>query len=193
MSTMGSDVSNAASLHIEPGSHWLQGVRRVPSPFADERPDGTVISLVVLHSISLPPGQFGTGAVEGLFTGQLEAGLRAAHPDLDGLRVSAHLFVQRSGEIVQFVPFDRRAWHAGRSSWKGQSGCNDCSIGIEIEGMDHVPYEGAQYATLRRVLTTLWQRYPGIARDAVVGHEHVAPGRKTDPGPAFDWRRLVER
>lgn len=188
---MGSEVSSAAPLLIEPGSHWLQGIRCVPSPFADERPDGTVISLVVLHGISLPPGQFGTGAVEGLFTGELSHGLRASHPDLEGLRVSAHLFVQRSGAIVQFVSFDRRAWHAGRSSWKGNSGCNDYSIGIEIEGMDQVPYEGAQYTTLRRVLAALWQRYPGLARDAVVGHEHVAPGRKTDPGPAFDWRRLA--
>ncbi len=189
---MGSDVSNATPLHIEPGAHWLQGVRRVPSPFADERPDGAVIRLVVLHSISLPPGQFGTGAVEGLFTGRLPQGLRATHPDLAGLRVSAHLFVQRDGQIVQFVPFDRRAWHAGRSSWKGTANCNDYSIGIEIEGMDQVLYEGAQYATVRRVLTALWQRYPGIGRDAVVGHEHVAPGRKTDPGCAFDWRRLAQ-
>ena len=186
-----SDNSFGVALRIDPGTHWLLGARRAPSPYSDERPEGAVISLVVLHSISLPPGQFGGGAVEGLFTGQLAQELRAAHPDLNGLRVSAHLFIRRNGEVVQCVPFDQRAWHAGRSSWRGNARCNDYSIGIEIEGMDHVPYDDAQYATLRRVLMVLWQHYPGIARNAVVGHEHIAPGRKTDPGPAFDWRRLV--
>ena len=116
--------------------------------------------------------------------------MRRAHPDLDGLRVSAHLFIRRDGEIVQFVPFNRRAWHAGLSSWRGMPGCNDYSIGIELEGMDQVPYERAQYLSLRRVLPALWHRYPGIHRLAVVGHEHIAPGRKSDPGPAFDWTQL---
>lgn len=171
-------------------AHWLVAAARMPSPFQDARPVDITPTLVVLHGISLPPGRFGTGVVEALFLGALPDAVRRAHPDLDGLRVSAHLLVRRDGSLVQFVPFDRRAWHAGRSAWRGRSGCNDFAIGIEIEGMDIVPYADAQYAALAGVLPALRAAYPGIAADAVVGHEHVAPGRKTDPGPAFDWQRL---
>ena len=171
-------------------AHWLAAATRMPSPFQDARPQGVLPALIVLHGISLPPGRFGTGVVEALFLGSLPEAVVRAHPDLDGLRVSTHLFIRRDGSLVQFVPFDQRAWHAGRSAWRGRSGCNDFAIGIELEGMDIVPYDDAQYATLVAVLPALRAAYPGIAADAVVGHEHVAPGRKTDPGPAFDWRRL---
>ena len=171
-------------------AHWLAAATRMPSPFQDARPAGVAPTLVVLHGISLPPGRFGAGVVEALFVGALREDIRRTWPDLDGLRVSTHLFIRRDGSLVQFVPFDRRAWHAGRSAWRGRSGCNDFAIGIELEGMDVVPYADAQYAALVAVLPALRAAYPGIAEDAVVGHEHVAPGRKTDPGPAFDWRRL---
>lgn len=170
--------------------HWLEGVERLPSPFFDARPAGTTVALVVLHGISLPPGRFGTGVVESLFLGRLTDEVRRAHPDLDGLRVSTHLFIRRDGSVVQFVPFDCRAWHAGRSAWRGRDGCNDYSIGIELEGMDVVPYTPEQYLALQTLLPALRAAYPGILADAIVGHEHVAPGRKTDPGPAFAWAKL---
>ncbi len=171
-------------------AHWLQGASRLPSPHQDARPAGVEPSLVILHGISLPPGRFGTGVVESLFLGQLPVPEQRAYPDLVGLRVSSHLFMRRDGSIAQFVPFDRRAWHAGRSAWRGRAGCNDFSIGIELEGMDLLPYADAQYDALARTLPALRAAYPGIVQDAIVGHEHVAPGRKTDPGPAFEWHRL---
>lgn len=165
---------------------WWPRARRVPSPNADERPDATVIDLVVVHSISLPPGVYGGDEVEALFTNRLDGD---AHPYLDalrGLRVSSHFFVRRDGEVMQFVGCDRRAWHAGRSAWNGREACNDFAIGIELEGLEHHPFDDAQYAALGTLLRALRRRYP-IA--TVVGHEHVAPGRKQDPGSAFDWAR----
>lgn len=161
--------------------------RQVASPNCDERPDGTPITLAVVHGISLPPGKFGGRAVEKLFTNRLDA---AAHPQfagLEGLRVSAHFFVRRDGRLLQFVPCAKRAWHAGASSWNGRERCNDFSVGIELEGTDDLPYAGAQYTMLARLVKALRRRYP-IAE--VVGHSDIAPGRKTDPGPAFDWMRL---
>lgn len=167
---------------------WWAGARRSPSPNAGPRPAGTVIDLVVLHSISLPPGQFGGSEVEDFFRNRLDT---AAHPyfeQLRDLKVSAHFFVRRSGEVVQFVSCDLRAWHAGASSWRGREQCNDYSIGIELEGLDDgTRFEAAQYAALARLLRALARAYP--VREAV-GHEHVAPGRKADPGAGFDWRRL---
>ena len=166
-----------------PGSH-----RRIESPNVDERPDTAVIGLVVVHSISLPPGVYGGDAVTALFTNRLD---HDAHPYFDqlrGLRVSAHFFVRRDGSVVQFVSCDRRAWHAGRSSWRGLPACNDFSIGIELEGLEDTPFQPAQYDSLARLLRALARRYP---IEAVVGHEHVAPGRKKDPGSAFDWRALA--
>jgi len=167
----------------------LRGARYIESPNCDERPPGE-ISLLVIHGISLPPGEFGGDGVLRLFTNTLDWAQHPFYATLRGVRVSAHFFVRRSGEIIQFVPCGRRAWHAGQSSWRGRGRCNDFSIGVELEGVDTRPYTERQYARLVRLATTLRRRYP-IAE--VVGHSDIAPGRKTDPGPAFDWRRLQPR
>lgn len=169
---------------------WLDGAQRMRSPNCDARPAGAGVELVVVHGISLPPGEFGAKWVEHLFLNTLDC---AAHPyfaSLDGLRVSAHLLVRRDGSLVQFVPFDQRAWHAGRSAWRGREHCNDFSVGIELEGCDEVAYSSAQYMALAAVLRALQAHYPSLAADAVAGHSDIAPGRKKDPGPAFDWSRL---
>jgi AmpD protein len=166
---------------------WLRGARRVPSPNADERPAETDITLVVVHGISLPPGEFGGDDVLHLFTNRLEHDAHPYFATLRGLRVSAHFYIRRDGSLVQLVPCSRRAWHAGASSWKGRERCNDFSIGVELEGTDTRPYTVRQYARLARLVRTLRTRYP--VRD-VAGHSDIAPGRKTDPGPSFDWRRL---
>lgn len=177
-------------MRIDLPEGWLAEARRIDSPHQDARPPHTVLDLVVIHGISLPPGEYGGDAVEALFSGRLDT---AAHPyfaTLDGLRVSAHLLIRRGGEILQFVPFSRRAWHAGISCHAGREACNDFSIGIELEGGDHDPYADAQYHQLTRVLTGLFAAYSRLGPEAVVGHSDIAPGRKTDPGPAFDWTRL---
>lgn len=147
--------------------------------------------LVVVHGISLPPGQYGGPEIEALFTNTLDA---AAHPyfsEISHLEVSAHFLIRRAGEVVQFVSTDERAWHAGASSWKGREQCNDFSIGIELEGCDKEAYTDPQYGALNKLLGALTKQYPDIRHDAIVGHSDIAPGRKTDPGPAFDWSRLV--
>ena len=165
----------------------MGAARRMPSPNCDDRPQDTPISLVVVHGISLPPGQFGGDAVERLFTNRLDP---TAHPYYAGiahLRVSSHFLVRRDGALVQFVACARRAWHAGESTWRGAPRCNDFSIGIEVEGTDAEPYADAQYVELARLCRALARRYP-IAD--IVGHCDIAPGRKTDPGPAFDWARF---
>ncbi len=171
--------------------HWLQGARRRVSPHADARPDPGDISLVVVHGISLPPGQFGTGLVEALFTSTLDTTLHPALADLNGVRVSSHLLIGRRGRLTQFVPFNCRAWHAGESSHRGRSNCNDYSIGIELEGTDRTAYTGSQYRRLKEALAALFSRYARLSLADVVGHAEIAPGRKTDPGPAFDWPRLL--
>jgi N-acetyl-anhydromuramoyl-L-alanine amidase len=163
-------------------------MRIVESPNCDERPPGTEVSLVVLHCISLPPGEYGGDAIERLFTNRLDA---AAHPyfrQLDGLKVSAHFLIRRDGEVVQFVPVERRAWHAGASWWRGRGRCNDFSVGIELEGTEHEDFADAQYAALRALLCSLRNRLP--LRD-LAAHSDVAPGRKTDPGARFDWARAL--
>ena len=163
-------------------------MRIVDSPNQDERPPGTEISLVVLHSISLPPGEYAGDSIEHLFTNCLDP---QAHPyfrEICGLKVSAHFLVRRDGSLVQFVPAERRAWHAGASSWRGRSRCNDFSIGIELEGSEDDAFESAQYAALASLLRNLQQTFP--IRD-VAAHSDVAPGRKTDPGAHFDWPRLL--
>ncbi|MEP7275524.1 MAG: 1,6-anhydro-N-acetylmuramyl-L-alanine amidase AmpD [Betaproteobacteria bacterium] len=162
--------------------------RQIASPNCDERPHGTPVTLAVVHGISLPPGRFGGNAVVQLFTNRLDPAAHPYYAGLAGLCVSAHFFVRRDGRLLQFVPCALRAWHAGGSSWKGRDRCNDYSIGIELEGTDETRYAGAQYAMLARLLKALRRRYP-IAD--VVGHSAIAPGRKTDPGPAFDWARLT--
>lgn len=174
---------------------WLEGagVCRRFSPNCDERPTGEEISLLVIHNISLPPGEFGGCHIDELFHNCLNP---AAHPyfaSLEGLQVSAHLLIDRQGRVTQYVPFHLRAWHAGRSCHQGRERCNDFSIGIELEGCDDVPYEERQYETLQKVTECLLLAYPAINRhnraDHIVGHSHIAPGRKTDPGDTFDWTR----
>ena len=167
---------------------WLPGARRVLSPNRDARPDGVAIDLAVVHSISLPPGVYGGDAVERLFTNRLDWDEHPYYATIRGLRVSSHLFVRRDGSLVQFVPIGERAWHAGASAWRGRERCNDFSVGIELEGLEGDGFEPAQYAALADVLHAL-RRDRGVA--AVAGHEDVAPGRKHDPGPGFDWRRLA--
>lgn len=170
--------------------HRLEQARQVASPFADARPAGALPELIVIHNISLPPGEFGGPYVEELFTGRLDP---AAHPyfaEIHHLEVSAHLFLRRDGSLVQFVPFDFRAWHAGQSHWRGRERCNDFSIGIEVEGADDVPYTARQYDVLAELIVALRSAYPTIAEDALTGHCDIAPGRKTDPGPSFDWAFL---
>ncbi len=162
----------------------------MPSPNQNARLDPENISLVVVHGISLPPAEFGTGAVARFFCNTLDCSRDPRLTDLEGVRVSAHLFVSRRGAVTQFVPFDRRAWHAGVSRYRGRTDCNDFSIGIELEGTDDCGYANCQYVVLARILDTLIARYPRMDRSAVVGHNEVAPARKTDPGPHFDWRRV---
>lgn len=148
------------------------------------------VSLVVVHGISLPPGEFGGPWIDALFTNTLDPSVHPYFREIAGLTVSAHLLVRRDGELVQYVPFDRRAWHAGRSCYDGRDNCNDFSIGIELEGADEVPYTHQQYDALVRVLALLERRYPEVAGH-VAGHSDIAPGRKTDPGPSFDWALLA--
>ena len=170
---------------------WLHGwwtpARHVPSPNCGPRPAGAAVSLAVVHSISLPPGMYRGDAVQRLFTNRLDWDADPYYQSIRGLQVSAHFFVRRQGRVIQFVSCEQRAWHAGVSSWRGRENCNDWSIGIELEGLEGQPFEPAQYAQLARLLHALARRYP-VAE--TVGHEHVAPGRKADPGPGFDWARL---
>jgi AmpD protein len=175
---------------IDRKTGWLRGVRRVASPNHDDRPADALPELVVVHGISLPPGQFGGGWIERLFCNELPATHHPYFAEVGGLRVSAHALIDRAGTVTQFVSFERRAWHAGQSSHCGREACNDYSIGIELEGADDVPYEDAQYATLARLIAALRVAYPSLAEAPIVGHSDIAPGRKTDPGPAFDWPRL---
>lgn len=170
-------------------SGWLRGVRRVESPNCDERPQPLDISLLVIHAISLPPERFGGPWIDRLFTNTLAP---EAHPYFAGLRdlrVSAHLLIRRRGGIVQYVPFQRRAWHAGVSHFEGRERCNDFSIGIELEGCDTRPFTDRQYTQLTAVTRALLARYPRLTPARIVGHSDIAPGRKTDPGPCFDWAR----
>jgi AmpD protein len=166
---------------------WLPAVRRLPSPNCDQRPRGTAIELIVIHNISLPPGVFDGNAVIELFTNQLDWDAHPYYQAMRGLRVSAHFFIRRDGTVIQFVPCALRAWHAGVSSWQGRERCNDFSIGIELEGSDEQPFDDAQYDALRRLVDVLKAAYPV---KAVAGHSDIAPGRKSDPGPHFAWRRL---
>ena len=161
---------------------------QVPSPNCDERPDGCAISLIVVHGISLPPGEFGGDAILRLFTNRIEASAHPYYATIADVRVSAHFLIRRDGTLLQFVACAKRAWHAGASSWRGRGRCNDYAIGVELEGTDTLPYTRAQYAMLSRLVRALRRRYP---IEVVVGHSDVAPGRKTDPGPAFDWERLA--
>jgi N-acetyl-anhydromuramoyl-L-alanine amidase len=184
-------MTTVPNSHLEGASGgWVTGAREVASPNCDARPDGVGFDLIVIHGISLPPGQFGGGFVEQLFTNTLNIDAHPSFSSLEGLHVSSHFLIGRGGELVQFVPVSKRAWHAGVSSFEGRERCNDFSIGIELEGTDELPYEDAQYATLATLLDALTELQPAITSQRVVGHSDVAPGRKTDPGEAFDWPRL---
>ncbi|HEX4871313.1 MAG TPA: 1,6-anhydro-N-acetylmuramyl-L-alanine amidase AmpD [Nevskiaceae bacterium] len=168
------------------GLHWLQPARHRLSPHCDERPPGSPVDLLVIHAISLPPDRFGGPYVDDLFMGTLDCDADPYFEGLRGLRVSAHLLIDRRGALTQYVPFHRRAWHAGASEWRGRSRCNDFSIGIELEGSDHQPFTPVQMKVLVAVSRCLLAHYR-IPPDQVAGHSEIAPGRKTDPGPYFDW------
>jgi AmpD protein len=179
----------ALPLRIGPDG-WVDGVRRIPSQNCDDRPAGMAVELLVLHNISLPPGHFGNDRIERLFLNILEP---CAHPFLElltGVRVSAHFLIERDGRITQFVSCGRRAWHAGASVFDGRAGCNDFSVGIELEGSDFTAFESAQYAALAKLTAALRAAVP---LRAVRGHSHIAPGRKTDPGPLFDWHHFASQ
>jgi AmpD protein len=157
------------------------------SPHFDDRPEGEKVTLLVIHSISLPPGEFGGNWIDDLFMGTLDPQAHPYFAEIEGLEVSAHFLIRRDGTLVQYVPTDKRAWHAGASSWKGRERCNDFSIGVELEGADDVPFAEPQYETLARLRDDLEKRYGKLE---VAGHNEIAPGRKTDPGPWFDWSRF---
>lgn len=175
-------------MQIEPGG-LLQSARYIPSPNCDDRPAGEAIELLVIHNISLPPGEFGGPGIIDLFTNKLDPGAHPYYREIAGLRVSSHFLIQRDGEIIQFVPCSKRAWHAGESNWRGRCRCNDFSIGIELEGSDDGLFDDAQYERLAELTRALQAKYP-IAD--IAGHSDIAPGRKTDPGPRFDWARYRE-
>lgn len=177
-------------LTVELPAGLMPQARQVASPNHDLRPAGAEIDLLVIHAISLPPAEFGGPYIDQLFTNSLAYDTHPYFTGLRGLKVSSHLLIRRDGELVQYVPFGRRAWHAGASRWGGRPACNDSAIGIELEGCDDSPYEDAQYQCLIAAAQAILAAYPAIAPERVVGHCHIAPERKTDPGPYFDWGRL---
>ncbi len=180
---------------LDGATGWFAGVRRLPSPNCDARPPDAAIDLLVIHGISLPPGEFGGDGIDRLFTNTLDP---AAHPyyrEIAGLRVSSHLLIDRSGAVTQYVSVNDRAWHAGVSCFQGRERCNDFAVGIELEGTDDTAYTATQYRSLAQLTRALQRHYPALAGSRIVGHSDIAPGRKTDPGPAFDWayyRQLIE-
>lgn len=177
-------------MKIDPTTGLLDEAHQIPSPNQDERPPGAEPELVVVHGITLPPGELGGPWIDRLFTNRLDP---EAHPDfreIAHLRVSAHALIRRDGSITQYVPFHRRAWHAGVSSWQGRERVNDFSVGVELEGTDDTPYGPVQYEVLADLVRALAANYPGITPERITGHSDVAPGRKTDPGPSFAWDRL---
>jgi AmpD protein len=176
-----------------PGKLWLPGLAHVPSPNFDERPPGCAVDLLVIHNISLPPGEFGGGHIQALFLNQLDSGAHPYFAQIAHLRVSAHLLIRRSGETIQFVALEHRAWHAGLSNFCGRERCNDFSIGIELEGSDDKAFSDAQYQALSHLGAHIRRLFPAIGDDRIVGHLDIAPGRKTDPGPCFDWPRFREQ
>ncbi|MGR9106170.1 MAG: 1,6-anhydro-N-acetylmuramyl-L-alanine amidase AmpD [Gammaproteobacteria bacterium] len=170
--------------------HWLEAARRIPSANCNERPAGCEINLIVIHCISLPPGQFGGDAIDELFQNRLDPREHPYFESIHQLKVSAHALIRRGGEITQYVAFDRRAWHAGESSYQGRPKCNDFSIGIELEGTDDSAFTSAQYSCLASLIVSLISHYPTLSRQRIAGHSDIAPGRKTDPGIYFHWERL---
>ncbi len=183
-----------ADLQVDLESGLMRGVRQIASPNCDSRPAGAEVDLIVVHGISLPPGEFGGPWIDRLFTNELPPGAHPYFAEVASLRVSSHLVIGRNGAITQYVSFNQRAWHAGQSSYEGRQACNDFSIGVELEGTDELAYEPVQYQALAEAVAALCAAYPTLAPDRLAGHSDIAPGRKTDPGPAFDWphaRRLI--
>jgi AmpD protein len=178
------------SLRIDALTGLALSVRQVLSPHFDERPAGTLADLIVIHGISLPPAEFGGPWIDRLFTGHLPPDAHPYFAAIAGGRVSAHVLIRRDGEIVQYVPFTQRAWHAGKSEYCGRPACNDFSVGIELEGTDDLPYENSQYESLAALIKALLAAYPSLSRERIAGHSDIAPGRKTDPGASFDWAKL---
>jgi N-acetyl-anhydromuramoyl-L-alanine amidase len=182
------------NLWIDLDNGMMRGARQVASPNYDSRPPGIEADLIVVHGISLPPGEFGGPWIDRLFTNTLPPEVHPYFAEVGPLRVSSHVVIERDGAVTQYVRFTERAWHAGKSSYQGREACNDFSVGVELEGTDTLPYEAAQYTALAQVVAALCAAYPRLSPDRVVGHSDIAPGRKTDPGPAFDWpraRRLI--
>ena len=175
-----------ADFQVDEQGEWLTGVRSVPSPNCDSRPENTEIDLLVIHGISLPPKEYGGDFIDQLFTNNLDANAHPYFAEIHELRVSSHLLIDRKGNVTQYVPFIKRAWHAGESSFNGRKLCNDFAIGIELEGCDEETYCDDQYVTLAIITDLICQRWQKITKDRIVGHSDIAPGRKTDPGPAFD-------
>lgn len=179
-------------MKIDRQAGWLEGAEILPSPNYDDRPDEADITGIVIHNISLPPGQFGGGWIKDLFLNQLDANAHPYFVEIAHLKVSAHVLIRRDGSVQQFVPFHKRAWHAGVSCWEGRERCNDFTIGIEMEGDDETDFTEEQYIRLAEVSKTLLATYPLLTNERITGHEHIAPGRKTDPGPHFDWQYFRE-
>lgn len=175
---------------VDASTGWIDGARRVPSPNQDERPAGAELELIVVHGISLPPGEFGSGWIDRFFLNELPADAHPYFATICTSTVSAHVLIARDGTLTQYVSFNRRAWHAGKSEYCGHSACNDFSVGIELEGTDELPYAPVQYGELAKLIAALRRAYPTLRDAELVGHSEIAPGRKTDPGPAFDWGRL---
>ena len=178
---------------VDPVTGWIEDVCRVVSPNYDERPAGAGLDLIVVHGISLPPGEFGNGWINRLFCNDLPADAHPFFATICDSTVSAHVLIARDGTLTQYVPFGRRAWHAGRSEYCGRTSCNDFSVGIELEGTDDLEYSHEQYRVLAELIAALRRAYPSLAGADVVGHSDIAPGRKTDPGPKFDWAELRRR
>jgi AmpD protein len=183
-------MTEATALAIEPATGLLVGVRQVFSPHCDTRPKDVAPVLIVVHGVSLPAGEFGGPWIDHLFAGDLPPDAHPSFRDTAALRVSAHAVIRRDGSITQYVPFGMRAWHAGRSQYQGRSDCNDFSVGIELEGTDETPYTEPQYESLAALVRALLAIYPTLSAERIAGHSDIAPGRKTDPGPAFDWPRF---
>jgi AmpD protein len=177
-------------MRVDSNTGMMQGARYLASPNCDCRPDGEMPGLLVIHGISLPPGEYGGPWIDALFTNTLDPHAHSYFAKIYQLHVSSHLLIRRDGEQVQYVPFNKRAWHAGVSSYQGREGCNDFSIGIELEGADDEAYEPVQYRVLAESIAALLAAYPELSAERITGHSDIAPGRKTDPGPYFDWSRF---
>ncbi len=187
---MGFRGLSAGPYQLEEGSGWVQGASRVPSPNCDQRPANCPPDLFIVHGISLPPGEFGGDGIDQLFTNCLKPDDHPYYREIEGLEVSSHFLIRRNGELTQYVDIFQRAWHAGVSTYRGREKCNDFAIGIELEGTDDMPYEASQYEALAVLINMLRNTVPSLEVAPVVGHSDVAPGRKTDPGPAFSWETL---